>query len=115
MIEIQLNNNQTLLVPDKNAGSRYYFTPYAVDSNNKIVFQLFIHPTYVEGEGEYYHTVTQVEENRLDIVAKSVYNNSKFWWLLALANNIIDPTSVPKGSKLLVPSVQSYVTKGNLM
>lgn len=54
-----------------------------------------------------YYTVDIVSENRLDIIASSYYNSPRYWWVIALANNINDPFDVPKGTLLRIPPLSS--------
>lgn len=54
-----------------------------------------------------YYTVEMVSENRLDMIASSYYNSPRYWWVIALANNIDDPFDVPKGTLLRIPPLSS--------
>ena len=38
-----------------------------------------------------YYTVSSIEEGRIDIVSLINYNNAHYWWIIAIANDIIDP------------------------
>ena len=51
--------------------------------------------------------VTEIEENRLDIVATKFYNTPRYWWVIALANYIIDPFDIPIGTRLRIPPLIS--------
>lgn len=55
-----------------------------------------------------FYTVESGYENRLDLVAYKFYGNSLLWWLIAKASNIIDPMSVPVGTKLRIPPKEVY-------
>lgn len=64
---------------------------------NEINFTDFLVPQYCEG--------------RLDTIAFIHYDNVDLWWLIALANEIIDPyNEVKTGMILKIPSVRSYYT-----
>lgn len=54
-----------------------------------------------------YYTVEMVSENRLDMIASSYYNSPRYWWVIALANDIDDPFDVPKGTLLRIPPLSS--------
>lgn len=59
-----------------------------------------------------YHTVTLREENRLDIIADEEYGDQKLYWVIAMANNIIDPFNVKQGSVLKIPQIATVNMKG---
>lgn len=40
---------------------------------------------------------------RLDTLAYVYYGDSDYWWIIALANRIIDPFSISPGDKLRIP------------
>lgn len=41
---------------------------------------------------------------RLDIIAHRYYGDEEYWWIIALANRIMDPFSLTVGSRLRIPS-----------
>lgn len=52
-----------------------------------------------------YHVVTHAEVNRLDLIANDYYGVPEFWWMIALANNLIDPFIINEGVMLRIPSL----------
>ena len=62
-----------------------------------------------------YFTITLREKDRLDIVANDYYNNPKFWWMIAIANNIIDPFDVPIGTRVRIPDILSFYNVGGIL
>ena len=44
-----------------------------------------------ETPDDIYHLIKKSEEGRLDIVSYNFYGTPTFWWVIALANNIINP------------------------
>lgn len=62
-----------------------------------------------------YVTVTNETENRLDIIAYQQYGSARYWWILALANYIIDPFEIPTGSTLRVPPLLSLYKSGGVL
>lgn len=45
--------------------------------------------------------------NRPDSIAFDVYGNSKYWWIIAMMNDITDPfTGFYKGRTLLIPELE---------
>jgi hypothetical protein len=59
-----------------------------------------------------YHVVEQNQEGRLDMIADLYYNNPSYYWIIAWANNLIDPMTVVAGTILLIPSIDSLYAKG---
>ena len=59
-----------------------------------------------------YHTVSLREENRLDIIANEEYGDQSLYWIIAMANNIIDPFNVKQGTVLKIPQVATVSMKG---
>ena len=49
------------------------------------------------------YTVNQITENRLDLVSDLAYGTPHLWWVIALANNILDPFLIPRQTRLRVP------------
>ena len=50
-----------------------------------------------------YHVVEPIEEGRLDMISQIYYGDPQLYWVIALANNIIDPFTVMQGSILKIP------------
>lgn len=55
--------------------------------------------------GDSYHVVSESEVNRLDIISNYYYGTPNNWWMIALANNFIDPFIVNEGVMLRIPSI----------
>ncbi len=51
------------------------------------------------------HEVQQGE--RLEEIAAQYYGNSFFWRVIAIANNLADPTDVPAGAVLTIPPIKT--------
>ena len=62
-----------------------------------------------------YETVTLETENRLDIIAYKYYGSPRYWWVIALANYIIDPFDIPAGSVLRIPPLLSLYKSGGIL
>jgi len=58
-------------------------------------------------EGTNMYTVTNADENRIDIIATKVYGSAAFYWVLCYINNIEDPLNVPAGTILFTPPISS--------
>ena len=53
--------------------------------------------------GDRYHTV--INGNTLSSIAFQYYNNSKYWWTIADANELVDLFTLVPGTILLIPDL----------
>ena len=65
-------------------------------------------PFAISGLGFYYtgdfvtHEITQNDD--LPYISYLFYDNPEYWWVVALANDIINPLSLNQGDVLKIPS-----------
>lgn len=53
--------------------------------------------------------VTQASEGRPDLISQRVYDTVELWWLILLANDIIDPfDELYVGRRLKIPQINEY-------
>lgn len=81
---------------------------------------VYFHETWVqkfvdESPNDNFFTVTESEKNRLDIVSYSYYGTPNYWWVIAMANYIIDPFDVPVGTNLRIPPIVSLYNEGGIL
>lgn len=62
-----------------------------------------------------YTTVTLTEEDRLDILSTLYYDTPRFWWIIALANDIIDPFCLPVGKTIRIPELISLYDENGVL
>lgn len=62
-----------------------------------------------------FFTVTNAEKDRLDIIAVKYYGTPRFWWVIAIANYLLDPFDIPVGLTLRIPPKQSLYTSGGII
>ena len=63
-------------------------------------------------ENDIYYEVTNMTENRLDLISLIHYNSPIYWWVIAEANLIFDPfTEVLRGMKLRIPPLTGAISK----
>ena len=98
----------------KNA-SRYKNLRTIQDDDGKIYHETWFQKVIEHTAEDQYFTVTIDEQNRLDIIALKYYNTPRYWWVIALANYIIDPFDVPIGTKLRIPPLASLYNKGGVL
>lgn len=99
----------------KNA-SRYKNIRRIRDEETKKVF----HETWIQkivdfSDDDIYYTVTIEDANRLDMISVQHYGTASFWWVIALANYLIDPFDVPVGTYLRIPPLISLYNQGGVL
>ena len=63
-----------------------------------------------------YHTVTAVEENRLDIIANNLLGSASYSWVISYFNGIEDGFTAREGTVLMVPkSISALFQSGELL
>ena len=88
--------------------SRYKNLRTLYDENRKTtVHENWNKVSIPETSQDSFYKVELETENRLDIIANAYYNSSRYWWVIALANNIMDPFDVPKDTILRIPPLSS--------
>lgn len=71
--------------------------------------------TVAKADKESTYTVGIETENRLDLVSYRCYSTPKYWWVIALANYIIDPFDVPYGTILRIPPLTALYENGGIL
>lgn len=89
----------------------FYLTP-----DPQYVISLFLNlPHTFFSEFDQYHQITAIDNLRLDLVAYQYYLNVEYWWIIALANDILDPFNIPIGTILRIPSesvvINEWITR----
>lgn len=102
-----VENNYTLIEPPQDlptyaiANSQdFYLTPFP-----QYIIPLFLNLPHVFFSAEdSYHEITVVDHLRLDLIAYRYYLNVEFWWIICIANDILDPFNLTIGSIIRIPS-----------
>lgn len=96
--------------------SRYQTLRTITDPETKKIYhENWIQKFIDESADDQFFTVTKAEEGRLDIIAAQFYGTARFWWIIALANYIIDPFDCKVGTVLRVPPIISLYNKGGVL
>lgn len=68
-------------------------------------------------DSDQYHIVTDITENRLDIISQMYYNTPNFWWVIAQANasTLFNVFDIPRGTTLRIPSLTSLYESGGYL
>ena len=87
-------------------GSRYK-TSLLYPSLNNSFGTWPLSPKYLPTDtSDTYHTVTNGQEFRLDLISYDIYGTATLWWVIALVNEIRNPFVKPKvGDLLRVPQI----------
>ncbi|MFA5395959.1 MAG: hypothetical protein WC346_08140 [Methanogenium sp.] len=89
---------------------RYDNTEIVKDKNGKRYYKSILLPEINVSDADEYIIVTQ--QKRLDHLAQEYYSDATLWWVIALANNLSNPTLViPLGMQIRIPKdINSYIT-----
>ncbi len=83
----------------------FYLTP-----SPQYIIPLFLNtPSIFFSEFDSYFEITIIDVFRLDLISYHYYSTPEYWWIIALANNILDPFNLVPGTILRIPS-ESTVT-----
>lgn len=95
--------------------SRYRNLDWCKDEDGMYFIETYEHLEIPETNRDKYHEVSSGEKNRLDLIAYRYYKNPALWWIIAEANNIIDPSIVEVGRVLRIPSRETVFGYGGVL
>lgn len=111
MIEIPIEYSKVTL--DKQSSeSRYYFTDAIKDLNDNVLYDLFDPVNLITNTDFVYHVVEETEKDRLDLIAYKYYLDTSYWWVIAMANNIVDPFILTVGTTIKIPNSKNFIIGG---
>jgi hypothetical protein len=61
---------------------------------------------YKPTEQDLYHIVTFYDS--YDILAFKYYGNSKYWWVIAEANEAVNPFELEPGTSIVIPNLSNF-------
>jgi hypothetical protein len=66
-------------------------------------YETTTYPKLIKKEDDVY--IISKKLDRLDLLADKYYNDSRFWWIIALANNLGKGTlQIPAGRQIRIPA-----------
>lgn len=81
---------------------RYSYTDTHTIFNGKRAYKSTLYPNIQEDDSDIY--VTAAENDYLDGLSYRYYGSEKYWWVIAVANNIMNGRlSVPVGKQIRIP------------
>ena len=95
--------------------SRYSNVNRIYDKNNIAYHETGNTLSIPESADDKYYKVDNISVNRLDIIAYKFYGYSIYWWIIAVANEIIDPFNIELDTILRIPPLSSIYTKGSVL
>lgn len=100
------SNKLTYLYPQSYSTASRYQNILCIEDSLAVKY----HETYPQfkiekSDQDIYYKVESANENRLDIISNIAYNTPKFWWVIAMANDIVDPFKVPVDTILRIPDL----------
>lgn len=89
--------------------SRYqYSTTLTNKYTKKKYLGSVLYPKIKPNDNDLY--IISQQGDRLDILADKYYNDSSFWWIIAVANNLNDASlSIEPGTQMRIPSNVSKI------
>lgn len=99
----------------KNANRYQGLRRIQVNDTDKVIHETWVQKFIDQTSQDSFVTITIENENRLDIISYEYYETPRFWWVIALANNIIDPFDIPVGTTLRIPIIVSLYNEGGVL
>lgn len=62
-------------------------------------------------ESDSYYTITTVDRRRPDIISYRFYGTVDYFWIILLANNVLDPFDIEINTILRIPSPSTVLSK----
>lgn len=95
---------------------RYKKIRCIVDKDTKTIYHETVSNYKVkETDKDQYIIVDTIKENRLDLISQEAYGTVFYWWMIAMANNIIDAFDVPRGTVLRIPYIGALYLRGSVL
>lgn len=87
--------------------SRYQIYRLIMDNSNDTYVETSNRTPIKDSAQDVYHEVQKEEENRLDIISNIYYGTPEYYWIIAMANDIVDPFVICVGDILRIPNLYS--------
>jgi len=106
------NQEKNFFLPkDQTFSNRFLFMEKGKKSKS-FIFKYDMTDPNLDLHDEEFIILEEKYVNRIDLIAFKFYENSKYWWLIALRNNISDPLKeLTKGTRLLIPKLHIIKNK----
>lgn len=94
--------------------SRYSKYRQIVDNENTWL-ETFNQSEIPKSEEDNYHIVTDVQRGRPDLISAMYYNDPTLYWVILIANGLIDPFTLDAGTVIRVPAKSSLYNKDGVL
>ena len=86
------------------ASSRYNWSVLYIDRKNGDFYGTRQPLRLREHDTDMFHTVTDADCKRIDLIAWRYYRDVSLWWVIAEINGINNPLEIPTGTTLRIPA-----------
>lgn len=83
--------------------------------DNETYTETFNQSIIPKSEDDIFHIVESMQANRPDIIAKIYYNDATWYWVILLANNIVDPFTIDAGTILRIPPTSTLYNNDGVL
>lgn len=94
-----------------NQDSRYMHDLNVIEYNNIKMYDIPYYTNLDNDNNDEFLSVTSEYFDRLDKISYDGYMNSRYWWIIALINNISNPFDVKSGIILRLPSINKLLMR----
>lgn len=101
-------------IPSDYPNSRYGLSE-EVTQGNRVWLALPDLPPIPAHPGDVWFTVTEREANRPDKIAWMFYRKVSLYWIIAHANQILNPLDIPVGALLRIPPLSSLYGEDGIL
>ena len=90
--------------PSREASNRYNFNYHLTDGTNRYI-AFYKRRAVSESSDDVFYQTTSGDDGKLDNISYKFYRTPLLWWVIALANGIMNPLLIPVGTRLRIPSL----------
>ncbi|MBR0258488.1 MAG: LysM peptidoglycan-binding domain-containing protein [Synergistaceae bacterium] len=91
--------------------SRYDWSVLYVDAKNGDFYGTRQPLRLREHSSDTFHTVSDTDSKRIDLIAWKYYRDVSLWWIIAEFNNISNPLEILPGTTLRIPTYERVQMK----
>lgn len=91
--------------------SRYDWSVLYVDAKNGDFYGTRQPLRLRRHESDIFHTVSDIENKRIDLIAWKYYRDVSLWWVIAEFNNINNPLEILPDTTLRIPTYERIQMK----
>ena len=94
--------------------SRYGKYRQIIEGNNHWI-ETFNKSEIPKSDNDIYHTVTIQQAYRPDIISRLYYNDPTLYWVILLANDMVDPFILDAGTIVRIPTFISLYSNNGVL